>query len=240
MIQIKRLTTTILIIFGLLIIGFQCKKDCIESASIDDPEYDYDFIVDMNVSPLQKVYNIGDTITLSFEISDNTLFDSKSQTDIELGNVEGNSIRFEMLFGVPYLQSLSATATGLRAFIITNQPDITEVSFISQTSIAVDIPCERFEDNFQFELKFVPLESGIFAMWQLLPKLPYQIVHFNPTGSCNDNLNDFQMGDISYKFNVADNNPELLEESPMPCDPNVVTKLEQRTDEKDFFWIKVE
>jgi len=243
LIQIKQLTTVILIIFGLLIIGFQCKEECNSDniESVDDPEYDYDFIVDMDVSPLQKVYSIGDTIELSFEISNNTLYDSKSQIDIELGHVKGNQICFDMLLGVPYLDvSTFPFEADPDFFVTTDQPDIIYIDPFSFNEIRANIPCELFSDTFRFDLKLTPLKSGIFCIFKLLPLQPDQLIQLNPAGSCNDNLNNFQTGDISYKFNVADNNPELLEELVIPCDASPMRGLEQKTDEKEFFWIKVE
>lgn len=241
--QIKKLTTIIFIVFGLFTIGFQCKKETCNSdniASLESLEYDYDFIVNMNVSPLQKVYNIGDTITLSFEISDNTLYDSKSQTDIELGHIKDNEIYFDMYIDVPYidLSSLSFDQDP-NFFITTNQPDIIYIHpYFNE--VTASIPCELISDTFRFEIKLVPLKKGIYAAYRIFPPPSFLelLVQFNPAGSCGDNLNDFQIGDISYEF--TDNNPELLEELVMPCDATPIIGLEQKTDEKEFFWIKVE
>ncbi len=259
--KLKKLITIILITLGLLTLGFQCKKDCDSDdiISIDRPEYDYEFIVNMNISPLQKTYNVGDTISLSFEISDNTLYDRKSQTDIELGHVEGNSIRFRVFFGFPYSSDPYPDI-----MLITNHPDITNNEYITglnnipNTSgvyefiymgsplpnqisplISVDIPCELFADNFQLELKYIPLSSGISSMFQFLEApLPDDLVKFDTTGTCDDNSSNFQTGAISYKFDISDNNPELLQEFDIPCNTSEI--LEQGTEEKDFFWIKVE
>jgi len=201
---------------------------------VDDPEYDYNFVVDMNVSPLQKVYNIGDTISITFEILDNTLHDSKSQTDIKIGNLKDESIYFHLYFDVPYIE-LGLNVEPKFA-LTTNQPDI--INSFDFSEIRTTISCERL-DNFQFEIKCVPLKSGIFTMFQFVNSHSH-LVEFNTAGNCNDNLSDFQSGNISYKFDVPDNNPELLEELYIPCNASLIDGIEQRTEEKDFFWIKVE
>ncbi len=243
-IQIKQLTTTTFIILGLLIIGFQCKKECLGDSrlSVNEPESDYDFIVDMNVSPLQKVYNIGDTITLSFEISDNTLYDSKSQTEVDLGYVKDKMIYFQMFLDIPYIHypGASSTASDANFYMLTDQPDVITLSPPYFNYVVAGIPCELFSDTFLFDLKIVPLNSGIFTMYQMLPLLPEMLVQFDTSGSCDTIFDNYQTGDISYRFNVADNNPELLEELYIPCEARPVPGLEQKTDEKEFFWIKVE
>ncbi len=232
MTQIKKLTTLILIIFGLLIIGFQCKKEeCNEPilGNLSKPEYDYDFIIDMNVAPLKEVYSIGDTINLSFEISNNTLYDSKSQTDVELGHVKGNKIHFDMSFSIPYVNSIENFS------IITDQPDIIQIgsSSLGYDYVRTGIPCELFSDTFQFNLKLVPLKNGIFLMSPT--SVPLEGYQFNPTGNCNDNLTDFQTGNISYKF--ADDNDELLE-GLVPCKLNL-SVMQPILIEREFFMIEV-
>ena len=85
-------------------------------------------------------------------------------------------------------------------------------------------------------MKLVHKKTGIF----MIDPNDYVNLFINKADSCNTTPPIYEEGILNPIFNVADSNPELLEESPLPN--NVIISGDHvpgQTAEKRIFWFKV-
>ena len=82
----KSKTNYLIILFTLTIIfGFQCEKELINTVPAKEL-----FRERINLFPAQKIYNINDTIWLTFMTTDKTLFDTLSNQRLPSNEIKFN------------------------------------------------------------------------------------------------------------------------------------------------------
>lgn len=222
----------LLLIIAMPFSGFQCDDD-------EEQALTYDFIIKMNITPLSDIYNIGDTINLSYSITNNSLRDKKTNNDVTLGGIS-RAIPFELYMGRRVATDSQNEQDSLFSLLTNSLSDGLYQEFHSnqQARFSAEIPCETIQDDFSFDLKFVPHKTGVFK----ISARDYHTVWFNENNLCGEELEEYEGGDLLFKFGVSDTHPELIEEAPLPQNYFIVTDVseEERAERKETFWFKVQ
>lgn len=224
----RSLSIYLLIFTALSFSSFQCEEDPIF------PSFDFNIKVDL--SPEKKVYAIGDTLHLSFNIEDLILEDTFTKAKIY---VENGLIPFNLYAGVRHSNINLQNTSKVFSWIQEGIPnDIISTTSNGQfLSMRFDLGCEYKEENYEVRIAIIPQKAGIY-MLELGDFLDLQ---FGEEFDCN-NYNDFYiLAKLSYRFNIDNPNKDILALSPLP--DNVFISgddTEIKTSRKEMFWFKVE
>lgn len=208
--------------------SFQCE---------DDPIFpSFDFNIKVDLSPEQKVYALGDSIHLSFQIEDLIMEDTFTRAKIF---VENGLIPFQLYAGVRHsninLQNTSDVFSWKQEGI---PNDIITTSSNGQfLRMQFDLGCEYIAEDYEVSISIIPQKPGVYK----LELGDFMDLQFGEEFDCN-NYNDFYiLAKLSYRFNIEDPNKDILALSPLP--DNVFLSgddTEIKTHRKEIFWFKVE
>jgi len=188
----------ILLIFGLFVFG-----SCIKRDNQCNFGGDYEFILPFNLKPVQEVFHLGDTITISSNFN-NPIYD---RTTNEYYNL--NDFEFYMSSSFFYMDTSIIDYKNLDYFdlIIDSSFWHTVFKYNNGTS---DLGFQyHFKNNsYDFKIKLIPKKTGNFFIiftsnvWLQDPKQNFQRKCPNKTSTA-----------YIYTNNRQDNNAHLLKES---------------------------
>lgn len=209
----------------LLTFGFQC---------VEEAQYTYQLELPFDLSPVQKEYHTGDTIQISAIINGRSLSDLSTQGTVE---IVCNDIPVTFYVGVRHSN-----------YNLLNDVDLFDI--IVDT---LNIRYDQLENNGQFSrlaayisesvfdkeeiavMKLVLKRKGIFMLY------PYpSYMKINRAMNCDSIYPTVEWNTLNYLFDVADSNPELLAESPLPQNVFIEgDRVPGLTEQKRIFWFKV-
>ena len=208
------------------LMGFQCRD-------VEEPEYDFD--IGIYLTPEQVEYKVGDTIKLKYHIYANSLFDTKTGKNIQLGRTRipfkiyfGKRVADQQLLNLPNRFVIKVNNVSDSLIILKENGQYSEIKY--------NLGCEMIQNDLEIEIFCVLKKTGIFK----LEVWGDNYIYFNGFGDCSEYVYDQQFGNLSYRFRVNNSNIKLLGESPLP--PNVFISgdpAERKTREKRIFWFKV-
>lgn len=215
----------------ILLMSFTCGKEY--------PKPEYDFEVGIKISPEKATYKVGDTIRLKYQINDNSLFDSRTGTNILLGQT---SIPFEIYFGVRRSDFDLLDNANVFSLLVNNVPDsLINLDQNGQFSeLKYNLNCEIVQDNYEAEILCILEKSDIY-MLEVYGKKPLYFAGLEDCTQGSPNPYYENYANLSYKFDVNYTNIELMGQSPLPTnvihigDPTI-----RKSEQKEIFWIKVE
>jgi len=210
----------------LLTFGFQCDEVYVKPV--------YELELPYKVFPVKKEYHINDTIQISAIIKDRSLKDLYSQNLVELKCAD---IRVWFYAGVR----------------IENYNLLTSDNVFEAIVDTLNFPNYQIENNGQFSKFEAQMADSIFykeeiAILKLIPKKkgifmlePYDsIIRINKAENCDTIYPIIDLGEMNHIFDIANTNPELLEESPLPHNTFISgDHVPRETAEKRIFWFKV-
>jgi len=216
----------ILFFIILLTFGFQCDEDI-------KPVYEFE--LPYIVSPVKKEYHVNDTIRISVIIKDRSLKDLKSKNLVEIKCTD-----------IPVWFSVGVREPNYNLLSSNN---------VFETIVdSLNFPYSEIENNGQYSkfrarvndsifykeeiviMKLILKKTGIFMM----DPNDYDNIFISKTDSCSTTHQFYDEGILNHIFDVADSNPELLEESPLPSNVYISgDHVPWQTAEKRIFWFKV-
>lgn|GEM_PF-3111576 len=217
-----------LLLTGIICSGFQCGEDDYIFPS-------FDFRIEVELFPEQKEYNIGDTITLSYQIEDMLLQDTFTKAKVL---IENGVVPFYLYAGVRHSNYNLMSSPSVFSYTTDNLPagELSADLNGQRLALQYELGCSYKEENYNIEIKLVPLKAGIYKI-QLGDRMN---LPFGASYDC-EAYNDFYiLGNLGYVFNVEDANADILAKSPLPS--NVIIKgddTELRTRKKEIFWFEV-
>lgn len=216
----------IVLCFSIVTMAFQCGEE--------DPLVRNSYLLEipMKVYPAQKEYTLNDTLSISTFLSER-LIDKNSGEKIEL---LCEDLTLEFTVGVRHVD------LGL----------ISSTNLFNLTEINLDLEDVSIESNGQF-LQFqatVPnhiLSKGKIQLLRIIPQIPgvYKIqsasikdLLINNQVDCESTPLEYDYASFFSWFDMETNNPELLEEAPLP-DVNIKDNAFTLTEIKHLYWFKV-
>jgi hypothetical protein len=215
--------TGIILLFTLtIILGFQCHKNDLEPAPIQQS-----FKEKVNLFPAQKTYNVNDTIWLKFTTTNKTLFDAISNQRLST-----DSVRFN--FGATLLPKYNTpnNVSSFCKFITTNNVTPYYDTTLLYSRVSFDVGCDG-QPFYNIQLGIVLKYPGIYLL--------------NPTGiaknlnPCANQTNPYPSSELYFTYDLADCNkdvflsipPALREEYPAGA-------IQRNIDEKYSFALRVQ
>jgi hypothetical protein len=211
----------LVISLSITLFSFQCNK---ESVSLIPK---YQFVSKIDLFPYKKIYNIGDTIWLSFQTSSKTLFDRTTSSMISTDSTFLNLI---LQYSNRYSNFLAKdtmcytiTSQGLNQNLNMNNQDIFNNYLKYQTN------CNEL--FYQFKVGFIPVKKGIYSIND-----PSAILSV-----CPNRRNEFPYSTLNFTFNLTDCNKDIyLSIPPVSRGESVQGHTEGKIDRKEVFCFKVE
>ena len=220
---------TLLSLLLLITYGFTCGIS-------EEEEYNniYDLELPLEIFPVQKVYRINDTITLAATIKDHRLKDLRTQNLIE---ISCTGIPIGINIGVRHADfNLQKDDDLFEIIVDTSNFPIYELENNGQISYFKSFIEESIIEKEQISvIKIVLKRKGVF---RISPNGKAIFIHYDL--DCNTFNPILDKGNMTHLFTVINNNPELLDQSPLP--PNVFSSNDQTqkfTDEKRMYWFQV-
>ena len=220
----KSKTNYLIILFTLTIIfGFQCEKELINTVPAKEL-----FRERINLFPAQKIYNINDTIWLTFMTTDKTLFDTLSNQRLPSNEIKFN---FRSIM-IPIHNTPPNITNSYCKFIIPNNviPFYDTTRFNSL--IHFDIGCDA-QSFYNIRLGLVLKYSGTY------------ILNLSDVGTklqpCGNQINPYPTSDLRFTYNLADCNKDVFLSIPPSERPEFPTGFRQaQIDAKISYALKVQ
>lgn len=213
----------ILLLFtALLSMGFQkCNKEEIKSK--------YNFLEKLDLHPVQKIYQVGDTIWLEYINSSKMLFDKNTGQKILADNV---GIQFQVSYNSRYSKNPVTSSGGLCDFISPVGININRYMGQTGNSALMNFGCNG-ANNYNFKVGVVLKQKGYYS----LGLFDNQRSVFG----CSNRIPAFPHSTIAYRFNLADCNKDIYFSIPKDQRMSDATAYPEREiDNKEVFVLKVE
>ncbi len=209
----KKLIVTIILLFGILNVKFQCDKGYDGIA----PEIKYEFKERVRISPYNLDYKVGDTIWLLVDIPDKKLFDEKTNTKIFFDSASFTSIaQVDLLYNNPFI------GTGpFAAFVFPAGVSAYRGNGVAQTYSNINYGCSS-STGYKLLTGIVLIEKGVFG------------ISFFNTAIQKCFTGNFQNSKLSYVFDVNDTHKQFYQQLPFSAigkkqDDFVLERLDKKT-----------
>lgn len=205
---------------ALLCMGTQCRKQEIE--------YKYNFLEKINLYPVQKVYQIGDTIWLQYTNTNKQLYDVHTSNYILSDTV---SVDFQISLNSRYNTPLNPS-DGFCDFLTVNGLNLGRYLNVYGSGFLNSFGCNNTY-NYNFTVGVVLKQKGIYSL-DLLGS-PRNVI------ACPNRISSFPLSTIEYRFDVIDCNKDIFLSIP-PISRIESTKegTENKIDNKQVFIVNVE
>jgi hypothetical protein len=226
---LKRLYYLPTVFIAIMLMGFSCDRDHVEAQ--------YEFRIDIQVTPERITYQVGDTIHLKYKIIDNRLEDLLSGSPILLGNVD---LPLRVYFGKRTVEEKLLTTPNAFSTVVNNVPDslIRRTENGQYTELRYSLTCDMMQGELEVDMLCVLQKSGIYKIevWKA------REFSFNGKKDCSSNYQNPYAANLTYKLNVVNTNYQLMEKSPVPSNVINVTDYpeDEKTQDRGIFWIEVE
>jgi hypothetical protein len=217
----------ILFTFALFTLGLQCPDDEFENY--------YDLELPYKVVPSQKEYKINDTILISALIYNRSLKDVNSMSPIDIKCAD---IPVWFYIGVrQYDYNLLDSSNVFDIIVDTLNVKDHKVKYNAQfSSFKAYIPQDVIDKEEISLIKIVPKKKGIY----MVNPLHFNYVYINTNDDCNAESPTYDLGSMINVFDVADTNPELLNESLLTSNTHISgDRISALTKEGRIFWFKI-
>ena len=199
--------------------AFQCKKE----VYTDPPKQD--FLEKIKLSPAKKVYNIGDTIWISFTTQDKSLYDAISNQRLPT-----HAVRF--LFGatlIPLDNTPLNPLGSLGDFIVSNGLTANIFSNPSGSSISWYLGCDNSQ---RYDIRL-----GVSVKYQgtYLLEVSFRRSDIEP---CSNQNNPYPNSSILFTFDLPDTNKDVY--LTIPQSKRIDPLYERQVDSKVGYAFKVQ
>ena len=200
--------------------GTQCNKEEIE--------YKYNFVEKINLFPIQKSYNLGDTIWLQYTNPNKQLYDSRTRNYIPAETV---SVDFQVSFNSRYNAPVNPV-DGFCDFLTVNGINIGRYLDVYGTGFLNSFGCNS-NNNYDFTVGVIPKQKGIYSLDLL--GVPRNV------SACSNRISGFPSSTIEFSFNVIDCNKDIyLSIPPQSRGESLKGYTESKIDTKQVYIVKVE
>lgn len=214
-----------LLCIGILLMALKCE---------DDPDSRNHYIFDMpfKVYPAQKEYQVNDTFSLSVFLGERL---RDTITDQEI-NIFCEDLNISFTVGVRHIDNTLSGNENLFSF---SHPNL-ELENIEMESngqflkFTATIPNHIFPKGKIQLLKIIPKREGVYMIQP--SKMRHLLI--NNQVPCDSIPALYDVASFHEWFNMDTNNPELLEEAPLPPDvtSDIIPILTERN---GIYWFKV-
>ena len=215
----KRKNLTLWFLFACLFsMGFQCRREPVD--------FSYAFRAEVDIYPLKKIYSLTDTIWIETDLPNKSLFDTKSNQNI---NADTGQVSLMVNYN-EFASTLRNPSNGLCDVITINGANKDRYLFPGGVQAFITYGCSQ--PNYKTRIGFKPNYKGVFRI-QFLKDQIFQ--------NCSNKVIKYY-ATLSYRFKAVDLNLDILNALPeKDRDGAEGTKLyTEKINNREMFVFKVE